>query len=256
MLPGTGVLLVGHGSREPVGVTEFLDTARLVAQRAGQAVVEPCFLEFARPTIDEGYCRLIERGARRVVVVPALLFAAGHGRRDIPAAVAAVAAKNLAVSVQQVACLGCHEAILELSKLRYEWTLSGRPHVPYERTALILVGRGSHDPEATSEMLEFVRLRHELTPAAHARVAFLAMAEPALDAVLDNVARFDVSRVVVQPHLLFGGVFVRRVEEMVHTCRQRLPQIEWLLSGHLGPADLLAAALVDRAASAAAAASC
>ena len=104
MLPGTGVLLVGHGSREPEGVTEFLDTARLVAQRAGQAVVEPCFLEFARPTIDEGYCRLIERGARRVVVVPALLFAAGHGRRDIPAAVAAVAAKNLAVSVQQVAC--------------------------------------------------------------------------------------------------------------------------------------------------------
>src|SRR6476646_7331453 len=88
-----GLLVVGHGSREAVGVEEFLATARLVAEAAHPAPVEACFLEFARPTIAEGFRALAARGVRRIVVAPALLFSAGHDLRDIPAAVASVAAE-------------------------------------------------------------------------------------------------------------------------------------------------------------------
>ncbi len=209
--PDDGWLLVGHGSREPRGLQEFLATTTLVAQRAPGVAVEPCFLEFAQPTIAAGFRALVARGAQRVVVVPALLFAAGHARRDIPAAVAAVAAEHPEILVEQAEHLACHEALIALSKARYDETLAGEPRVPGEQTALVMVGRGSRDASATAEMLQFVQLRHAQTPLALAQACFVAMAEPSLPKALDAVARSGVRRVVVQPHLLYGGALSERI---------------------------------------------
>ena len=109
-----GLLLVGHGTREEAGVAEFLAVAELVRQRTA-TLVEPCFLELARPMIAEGVARLAERGARRITVVPALLFAAGHAKRDIPLAVAETAVRFPELSVRYAAPLECHDRVLELS---------------------------------------------------------------------------------------------------------------------------------------------
>ncbi len=248
--PGDGWLLVGHGSREPRGLQEFLATAALLAQRVPGVAIEPCFLEFAQPTIAAGFRALVARGARRVVVVPALLFAAGHARRDIPAAVAAVAAEHPDVSVEQAEHLGCHEAVIALSKQRYDEALAREPRVPDEHTALVMVGRGSHDESATAEMLRFVELRRAQTPLAHAQACFVAMAEPvlsdALDA-LDAVVRWGVQRVVVQPHLLFGGALSERIENIVARHAQMHSQVQWLTTACLGPSPLVAEALLQRA---------
>ncbi len=184
-----GLLLVGHGSRDPEGVEEFLATVRLVAQGAAGRPAEPCFLEFARPTIAEGFATLARRGVRTVVVVPTLLFSAGHVQRDIPAAVAAIAADYPNLSVEQTEHLGCHEALVELSKLRYFEALAGLRSMSAQETALVMVGRGSHDAQATAEMLHFVELRRLAASAAHIYASFIAMADPPLEHVLAQVAR-------------------------------------------------------------------
>ena len=82
-----GLLLVGHGTRDDQGRSEFMRTAELVAQRAPHLFVEPCYLELARPAIGEGVQRLADRGAIRLTVSPLLLFRAGHAKCDIPFAV-------------------------------------------------------------------------------------------------------------------------------------------------------------------------
>lgn len=243
-----GLLLVGHGSREPVGVDEFLTLARLTAARAEGWAVEPCFLEFARPTIVEGFERLAGRGARRIVVAPVMLFAAGHIRRDIPAAVAAVAAGYPDLPVNQAQHLGCHQAICQLSRARSEQAAFGKAKVAAEDTALVVVGRGSHDADATREMLDFVRLRQRLSSQAQVRTAFLAMADPPLAQVLDEVARTGARRIVVQPHLLFGGVLLERMRAIVERFAHEHPRTEWLVADHLGPADRVVDALLERAA--------
>ncbi len=245
--PGDGWLLVGHGSQEPRGQLDFLATAALVAQRAPGVAIEPGFLEFAQPTIAAGFRTLVARGARRVVVVPALLFAAGHARRDIPAAVAAVAAEHPDVLVEQAEHLGCHEAVIALSKQRYDEALAREPRVPDEHTALVMVGRGSHDESATAEMLRFVELRRAQTPLVHAQACFVAMAEPVLSDALDAVARSGVQRVVVQPHLLFGGALSERIENIVARYAQKHSQVRWLTTACLGPSPLVAEALLQRA---------
>ncbi len=241
------LLLVGHGTREADGVAEFLAASRRVARLAGGMAVEACFLEFAEPTIVQGFRRLVERGARRLTVAPALLFAAGHARHDIPAAVARAAADFPGVIFDQAAHLGCHDAIVRLSKQRYDEALSGRATVPAEETALVMVGRGSRDAQATAEMHQFVERRQAALDARFVRTAFVAMAEPPLAEVLDEVSKLAVRRVVVEPHLLFGGVLVERIAEAVGSYAARRPEIEWLVAGHLGDSDLLAAAILDRA---------
>jgi sirohydrochlorin cobaltochelatase len=246
----TGLLLVGHGTREAVGVEEFLQTAAQVAELAGATPVEPCFLEFAEPTIAEGFQRLVERSATRIVVVPVLLFAAGHARRDIPLAVAEVSSKFPHVEVTQAAHLGCHANLLELSSLRYQSALIGAEELVGDATTLVLVGRGSHDADATAEMHRFASLRGETRErqAARVEVGFVAMATPRFTDVLEAAAQAPARRVVIQPHLLFGGVLLDRIAHTAAEFAARYPSQQWLAAPHLGPHPLVAAAILSRAA--------
>jgi sirohydrochlorin cobaltochelatase len=244
---GVGLLLVGHGSRDEAGNREFLETARLVAQNVAPAPVEPCFLEFAEPAIAEGFERLAQRRLRSIAVVPVLLFAAGHAKRDIPAAVAEAAARHPAIAVVQAEHLGCHEAILELSERRYREAISAHPANDHD-TALVMVGRGSHDAEATAEMRRFAASRAASARVRRASACFVAMAEPGLPPALAEAAGCGAARVVVQPHLLFCGVLVERIRRTVDEYRTRCPAIAWITAAHLGPADLLVHAILCRAA--------
>ena len=110
-----------------------------------------------------------------------------------------------------------------------------------------MVGRGSHDPEATAEMFRFVDLRRQLTPAACAQACFVAMAAPLLDSVLEQVTDMGLKQVVIQPHLLFGGVLLDRVAGIVehHACKHR--NMQWVTTGHLGVSKWVAQAILDRA---------
>jgi sirohydrochlorin ferrochelatase len=242
-----GVLLVGHGTREAAGLGEFFQAARLVAAGAGAARVEWCLLEFAEPTLAQGFEALAARGVERVVVVPVLLFSAGHAERDIPAAIAAAARAQPQLVIDQAAHLGCHADIIELSHQRYREIVSSEPAVPAEQTVLVMVGRGSHCASATAEMFELVELRRRRSQLANARACFIAMAEPSLTHALEQAARSGARRIVVQPHLLFAGLLLDRLGDAVALYAKRYSDSQWLTTSHLGPSELVASALLDRA---------
>jgi sirohydrochlorin ferrochelatase len=209
------LLLVGHGTRDPAGIADFFAAANLIRELAGGRPLAACFLELATPTIAEGVEQLVRSGATRIIAVPLLLFAAGHAKRDIPAAVAAAAARYPNVVVEQTAPLGCDRRILALSERRFREAIAQRPPIPAEQTLLVLVGRGSLDPEATGEMHRFARLRAEQSPVGRISVCFLAMQQPSLADGLQAAAKSDFRQIVVQPHLLFAGELYMQVRREV-----------------------------------------
>jgi len=243
-----GLLLVGHGSREAVAVREFLATAARVAETAEGVVLEACFLEFAQPTIADGFRRLIARGATSVVVVPVLLFAAGHAKRDIPAAVAEMAAEFPGIAVRQTTHLGCQDELVLLSQERYEEAIAAGESSAAFDSYLVLVGRGSLDAEATAEMHRFAALRSAHMPTTPIDVGFVAMAEPKLADVLEAAAASGARQIVVQPHLLFGGVLLDRIGDTVAGFAHRYPHAQWISAAHLGPAPRVAGAILARVA--------
>jgi sirohydrochlorin cobaltochelatase len=254
MLAGAGVIIVGHGTADPVGAEETRVVGRLVGALLPGVPVEVGFLEVIGPSIHDALAALAGHGCREAVAAPLLLFTAGHARRDIPEALAA-GGRAAGVAVRQAEALGVHPRIVELARRRRRQAVRGREAVRAAATSLVMIGRGSSDPLALRQLLEFTGATFAGGPGAcpHdlecARVGFgfAAAAEPRLAAALDAAAVGPgVRRVVVQPHLLFRGHVEGQVAAAVATARERHPAIEWIVANRLGAEPDVAAALVDR----------
>lgn len=235
-LDRTGVLLVGHGTRSEPGTEQFLSLADYLSSAFAPTPLEPAFLELRLPDIDTAVGRLLARGINRLVTVPLLLFAAGHAKEDVPAAVSAALARWGAkgISQRQTAHFGCHAALLELSDLRLAEALAdktpGVGSAPSVSQLCIFVGRGSRDQSAIAEMHELARLKGRRSNIEH-QVAFAALAQPNVENVLAAAASRGYGRVIVQPHLLFEGeVLDTLVEQVRQSMASHLHGTEWVLT--------------------------
>jgi sirohydrochlorin cobaltochelatase len=240
-----GVLLVGHGTRDPAGLAEFWQLVGRVREQRPDWLVEGCFLELAEPSIAAGLANLAQKGVRRVRAVPLVLFAAGHAKRDIPQALAAAAQEHPVIAVELSPHLGCHDTIVELSERRFRAALGDQVVAPTSDTLLLLVGRGSNDPQATREMQQFAAYRSARMPAVPLRIAFIAMAEPRLDQALELAAESPQPRCVIQPHLLFTGLLLAELRAKIDGIARQVPEKEWIVIDHIGPDIRLATAVIE-----------
>ncbi len=252
--PDSGLMLVGHGTRDERGTVEFFRLAGLLRRVIHPIPLAECLLEFQEPTIAQAWKSLSGQGLRHVRVVPLLLFAAGHAKQDIPTAVAEAARSMPGPTVTSDQCrpISRQAALVELVDDRLRQTLakigSADINSSNHPIAVIMVGRGSYDPCAKADMrvlTEVVSYRH---PPVRFETAFYAMAEPKLPQVIDRVAvtgRFGT--IVVQPHLLFMGRLYEAIEGQVEQARSRYPEIDFIVGDYLGPVDAVARAIANRA---------
>lgn len=247
MLQKTGILIVGHGTRDQAGVAEFVAAAKLAADLMPSDLVEHCFLELATPSITDAVDRLARSGAEKIVVAPLLLFAAGHVKEDIPRLVAE-ATSNYAIPFLQAEPLDRHEKIVAASAQRFQQTTGSLSPEELDHTFLILVGRGSSDANTVPNMRRFADQRVAATPVGRCEIGFMAAAEPTIRDVLVSAEHSSFKRIVVQPHLLFRGQVLETLHEFVGHARadSREKETEWLMTEHLGATPAIAEALVDR----------
>ncbi len=208
--------------------------------------VQPCYLELAQPTISDGLSALYRRGASRAIVVPLQLTAGRHVRHDIPCEVGRFLAKTTRMDVSFTEHLGAHPRMLELAECRLHEALerrgpSGSP------TEYLLVARGSRDPLVRGEILRVAQCRKIHGERGNFEVCFLAINQPTLEQGLEIVLAKSPSRVVVQPHLLYPGRLLHRIQTRVSESSRRNPHIEWILTDTLGPDPCLAEWVLDLA---------
>jgi sirohydrochlorin cobaltochelatase len=255
-MPGADALLViGHGTREPQGVEQFHRVVEQLRAALAPRLVAPAFLELCSPSIPDAIAELAGAGVTRVTAAPLLLFAAGHAQHDIPAILAAAHVAHPQIEFRQASCLECHPAIVELSALRFNEAIHGATSPsPAESsdTLLLFVGRGSREASANAEMYRFVRLRFEKTPVGWVEICFTALTEPSLDRGLEIALALPFGRIVVQPHLLFDGELLRRIQNRVEAIGRADPKRTWVVTQTLGPHQLLTDAVIELASAAAA----
>jgi len=145
---GYGVLICGHGSRNKLAVEEFAQLAEGLRPKLSGIPVEHGYLEFARPILRDALDRLREQGVQRVLAVPAMLFAAGHAKNDIPSVLNTYSAEwNLPIDYGRE--LGVDRLMIAAAGARIRETLEAAPAVPLAETLLVVVGRGSTARAAT-----------------------------------------------------------------------------------------------------------
>lgn len=258
---GLGYLLVGHGSRNTQGPEQLRALHTQFAQLVSPACSQFCFLELAEPDISSGIEQLALQGASEVVVVPALLFSAGHASRDIPREVAAACEKHSVSLVSQTGPLECCDAVVQLSALRFRQAVCSLPieartpgltcekanecqSTHCNQVGLVIVGRGSSSESATEQMLRFAQLRCEYTPVTWQQTAFIHGQQPDVPTALDELERQCLPLAVVQPHLLFEGVLSQQLRREVEERQHRNPGQHWVFSEPLGTDKSLAEAFV------------
>ena len=242
------VLIIGHGSKDPAGEQEFRAFARTLERRVG-CFVQPAFLELNDPAVAAGIERCVEAAAERIVVLPLFLGAATHQKNDVPTTITWARHRFPGVEFAYGAPLGAHALVAEALAVRAMQTL-GRAASPdaaiLPDTAVLLVGRGSRDPDSNSELYKVGRLLYEGRAFGWVECCYIAISRPDLPDGLERCLRLGARRVVATPHMLFTGVLTKRVESLTHEFGLRHPDIDLAVAAPLGADDNLLAVVQQR----------
>src|ERR687886_2119177 len=207
---GPALLVVGHGSRDPRGAREFHELVALVREREPALAVEGGFIELSRPPISECVNRLAGGGARRIAAVPLMLLAAGHAKDDIPATLVREKTRYPDVGFKYGRALGIRPELLSLIDERISAVV---PEEEKGESAVLLVGRGSSDPDANSDLCKISRLFYEGRPYPLVEAAYVSLTSPDVPAGLDRLKRLGARRIAVFSYFLFTGILEERIRE-------------------------------------------
>jgi sirohydrochlorin cobaltochelatase len=243
----TAVMVCGHGSRDPDAIREFEALATGLKSRLTTYDVESGYLEFARPIIREGLDKLVARGAKRILAVPGMLFAAAHVKNDLPWELNSFAAANPGVSISFGRELAIDPKLLKVAVERITAAeLSSQADMPRKETLLLVVGRGTNDPDANSNISKVARMLWEGMGFGWAETAYSGVAHPRVDEGLEKAARLGFRRIVVFPYFLFTGILVKRIYAQADEAAAKHPGIEILKADYLNDHPLVLDAFVER----------
>jgi len=239
------VLLVGHGSRYGGANEEIKRFGELWRQRQPDWHIEVCYIELAEVLLDEGL-DCTARMARKVVVVPFIIGAAGHVKLEIPAAIDQARKRHPAVDFVCVRHLGMGPELFMIIRERLKLALKPLDAPDPKTTGVILLGRGSSDPGANGEFAKMVRWIFEDTDHELVDGAFTAITWPRLETVVQRQAKLGMTQIAVVPVYLFSGVLIDRIKRQVERLVRQYPQISFSLGDYFGFDEGIFALLDER----------
>ena len=227
------ILLVGHGSREKSGNDEIEAFAAQWRERQPGWRIEVCFIEFSEITMSEGLRRAAE-GARRVVVVPLILNAAGHVKMDIPQAIDGARLKFPFVQFLYAPHLQACDPILAILRRRLKGAMQALDMPDPTTTGVVILGRGSSDRQANGDMAKMARWLMEETDHELVDLAFTGITYPRLEKAVQRQSLLGMTQVVVLPYYLFNGTLVERIARQVEHLKAQYPTIRFISTAYFG----------------------
>ncbi|PQZ53931.1 cobalamin biosynthesis protein CbiX [Bacillus sp. MYb209] len=202
-----GIIYVGHGSRLQEGNEQFIHFIQSVMKERNERIQKIAFLELTTPTIHDAVTEAVIEGATDIMIVPVLLFAAAHYKRDIPFEIEQMQKKYSHITFSVAPPFSTHPHMVELVVKRIRETM------PMQGSKILLVGRGSSDPQPIYELQQIgAAVERELDMPVSC--SFLTKGTPSFTAELKNIT-LNASRVYVMPYLLFTGLLLQKIK--LHT---------------------------------------
>jgi sirohydrochlorin ferrochelatase len=237
-----GLLLVGHGSKSPTAAAETAAIGRMISRALPVDAVEVGFLEMTDPPAAAVLGSLVERGCRRVTVLPLMLLGAGHAKSDVPALVLAARERYRDLDYPIEIVLGAPLGVTRdlVATLGDRVNRSGAGGLP-----LLLVARGTSDPDANGDAAKVSRLVAEWTGAPFAHAAFTGVTGPRVPDGLDVFDRLGHRRMAVAFWFLCHGLLIDRARAEIDEFTSRTG-VEVIDAGYIGPVPSLVPVVLDR----------
>ena len=242
------LLLAAHGTRDQAGVAAFHALAERVGGLAAAdgTRVAGGFIELSAPPLRDAVAALVSASApangssATMVAVPLMLSAAGHAKGDIPAALARERTRHPGLRWTYGRPLGPHPALIDLLAARIAAVSDD------SAPAVLLVGRGSTDPDANADVVKTTRLLWEGRDYPLAETAFVSLARPDVLEGLERCRLLGARQIVVARYFLLPGVLPDRVAEQASQYAAAHPGLDIRCADVLGDCDEMAALVYER----------
>ena len=245
MTDARALLVVGHGTRSAEGVRQFGAFIDRLRHRADvpYPAASGGFIELSDPPVTESVGELVAQGHRDLIAVPLVLVAAGHGKGDIPAALTREQVRHPGMVYRYGRPLGPHPLLQQIAERRITEALGGADPAT---THILLIGRGSTDPDANAEIAKVARLLWEGRDYAGVEPAYISLAAPGVPAGLERLRRLGAERIVVAPYFLFPGVLPDRIISQTDGFAAEHPELDIRVADVFGDTDELADLVIER----------
>ena len=233
-----GLLLVAHGSSCVAGVDEARALARHVAAARPDLAVGMGFLELADPPAGAVLDQLVAQGCRRITVQPLMLLAAGHGKSDVPAIALEARRQHPGIEIVFGSPLGVVPELLAVAGANLE--VREATELP-----LLVVARGTSDPDANAEAARAARLLAEWSGARSVEVGFTGVTWPTVPEALNRMARLGHDRIALFFWFLATGKLIERARDEIAEFEQTTG-VTVVDTGYFGPDPDLVPVILQR----------
>jgi sirohydrochlorin cobaltochelatase len=222
------LLIVGHGTRDEDGAEAFRSFVEGLRDRLPDTPVGGGFIELSPPPLADAVSELVAAGAARVAARPR-----GPGTAE----------RHPGTSFTYGRPLGPHPTLLTILERRLDEVL---PRELAADTTVLLVGRGSTDPDANAEVVKVARLLWEGRGLAGVETAFVSLAAPDVPTGLERCRLLGAKRIVVLPYFLFTGILPVRVEQQAAEWAKAHPEVDVRQAAVMGATEELADLVIER----------
>lgn len=227
------ILLVGHGSRHAEGNAEIESFAAMWRERHRDWDIHVCFIEFAETLVDAGLDNAA-KNARRVIVVPLILNAAGHVKMELPHHLEHARERHPKTEFIYAPHLGACDPILSILKRRLRKAMQELDVPDPATTGIVLLGRGSSDRMANGEVAKMARWLQEDSSHELVDIAFTGITQPRLERVAQRQVRLGMMQMVILPYYLFTGTLIERIKRQVEHLQTQYPHVRFARGDYFG----------------------
>lgn len=180
---------------------------------------------------------MCEAWATEIIAIPVFLLAAGHVKKDIPFELVKLKNQYPNVKVTYGNPFGVSETLI-----KSVYNGSGIEQEDKAEVTLLLVARGSSDPEVLQDVKWIASLFQAEEKIKKVEVCYLAAAEPKFEKKLQEVVERKVENIIVLPYLLFTGLLMKHIEKEVR--QYKLEKIK--ISPYLGKNEAFQDMLIQK----------
>ncbi|TSE10173.1 MULTISPECIES: sirohydrochlorin chelatase [Aquimarina] len=241
-----GILLCGHGSRRKAAITSFKKLVTILKDRyQNDYEVDYGFLEFNHPTYEAAVERMYLNGIRKIYALPVILFAGSHAKNDIPYELNTIQGYHEDLTITMGKHIGVNSFLLDLAVKRIQETEATLIPMDRKETCLVVVGRGTTDPDANSDVCKLTSMLWEGMGFGFATTAYSGTAYPKVDESLQMIEKLGFKRTIVIPFFFFTGVLLERIYGHVTDMNEASDQ-EYVYTAPFGTDELLMKAFDER----------
>ncbi|MGE6379434.1 sirohydrochlorin chelatase [Peribacillus muralis] len=202
------ILYICHGSRVKEASAQAIDFIKVCMKSQSNQIQEYCFLELEAPSIEEAYERCIRQGATSIVAIPLLLLTAVHAKHDIPIILDKMKRQYPAVTLKYGRPIGVSDEMVDILVERLEET----NEKVTEDSLILLVGRGSSDPDVKRDLGQLADLLRNRLPKSQVQECYLTVATPSYVEALEMADESQANKVFIIPYLLFTGILMQSIQ--------------------------------------------